>query len=166
MILYHGGIVAVPEPRIIRGDRIGDFGIGFYTTTDLEQARRFVHRKCSIEGVERGIVSRYAVPDDIFNRDGMSVRSFNGPTREWVDFVFENRRNSRYEHGFDLVFGPVANDQVYASLSLYEDGQIGTDELIRRLSSRKLVDQLLFHTEQAIGLLKFLGGEEVVCPAK
>ena len=64
------------------------------------------------------------------------------------------------------MFGPVANDQVYASLSLFEDGQIGTDELIRRLQSRKLVDQLLFHTERSLGHLKFSCSMEVVCPEK
>ncbi len=163
MTLYHGGLAEISAPRILRGDRIGDFGIGFYTTTDLEQAKRFVRRKCSIEGINKGIVSVYTVPDDLLMNADLSIRRFDGPTKEWIDFVFANRKVALYEHGFDLVFGPVANDQVYASLSLFEDGQIGTDELIRRLQTRKLVDQLLFHTERALGFLKFSCGMEVLC---
>jgi len=46
MKLYHGGLIEVKTPRIMATDHIGDFGIGFYTTTDLEQARRFVATRC------------------------------------------------------------------------------------------------------------------------
>lgn len=166
MNLYHGGLVPIPKPMIIRGDRIGDFGIGFYTTTDFDQARCFVLRKCAIAGVERGSVSAYSVADDILESGRWKVRRFSGPSEDWVEFVFANRRVAFFEHGYDLVFGPVANDQVYASLSLFEDGQIGHDELIRRLRSRKLVDQLLFHTEASLAELRFLVATEVVCSEK
>ena len=163
MTLYHGGLVAVTTPRIIRGNRVGDFGIGFYTTTDLEQARRFVHRKCFVAGQKRGNVSVYSIPDAILSDDVLKTRRFDLPDADWVEFVFANRRQPDFEHGFDLVYGPVANDQVYASLSLFEDGQIGHEELIRRLMARKLVDQLLFHTERALEHLTFEGSLEVVC---
>ena len=35
MKLYHGGLVEIQVPLIIVGDHIGDFGVGFYTTTSL-----------------------------------------------------------------------------------------------------------------------------------
>lgn len=166
MTIYHGGVVAVPQPLIIKGERVGDFGVGFYTTTDLEQARRFVLRKCAVAGVDHGVVSVYSVPDDVLQRADFSTKCFHGPSDEWAEFVFANRRVALFEHGFDMVYGPVANDQVYASLSLFEDGQIGYDELIRRLRTRRLVDQLLFHTERSLSLLKYTASMEVVCKAK
>ena len=163
MTLYHGGLVAVEAPQIVHGERVGDFGIGFYTTTDFDQARRFVQRKCAVAGAERGIISLYSAPDDLLSRTGLKVKRFDKTDEDWVDFVFANRRVVNHEHGFDLVFGPVADDQVYASLSLFEDGQIGPEELIRRLNSRKLVDQLLFHTEKALGFLRYNGSLEAIC---
>jgi len=163
MTLFHGGLGPVESPQIIRGERIGDFEIGFYTTTDLEQARRFVSRKCAVAGVDRGVVSVYTCSDELLDDPRWKVKRFSAPDEEWVEFVFANRRVALYEHGFDMVYGPVANDQVYASLSLFEDGQIGHDELIRRLKSRKLVDQLLFHTEGPLKELKFTASMEVVC---
>jgi len=166
MKIYHGALAAVEEPRIIKVDRVGDFGIGFYTTTDIEQARRFVVRKCGITGADRGVVSSYEVPDDVLTSAALHVKRFDGPIEDWVKFVFANRRAALFEHGFDLVFGPVANDQVYASLALFEDGQIGPEELIRRLRSRKLTNQLLFHTAKALALLRYVGGTEVVCPVR
>ena len=39
-------------------------------------------------------------------------------------------------------------------------------ELINRLKVRKLTDQVLFHTEKALSLLKYAGSEVVQCPLK
>lgn len=36
--LYHGSTLAVHEPKILTPSRTLDFGKGFYTTTDFEQA--------------------------------------------------------------------------------------------------------------------------------
>ena len=45
MKVYHGGLSKVKVPEIRLGKNIGDFGIGFYVTTSLDQARRFVKTK-------------------------------------------------------------------------------------------------------------------------
>lgn len=41
MILYHGSNMEASEPVLIRSRAALDFGPGFYTTTDLGQARRW-----------------------------------------------------------------------------------------------------------------------------
>ena len=41
MILYHGSNVTVDKPRLIKQNRFLDFGFGFYTTTNREQAVNF-----------------------------------------------------------------------------------------------------------------------------
>lgn len=38
MILYHGSNVVVEQPRLVEQNRFLDFGYGFYTTTNKEQA--------------------------------------------------------------------------------------------------------------------------------
>ena len=42
MILYHGSNVEVREPKIIVSNRTLDFGAGFYTTSNKEQAEKMV----------------------------------------------------------------------------------------------------------------------------
>jgi hypothetical protein len=42
MILYHGSLEIVEHPKILEASRPLDFGQGFYTTTSLQQARRWV----------------------------------------------------------------------------------------------------------------------------
>ena len=41
MKVYHGGFLAVPEPRILSPSHSMDFGSGFYTTTDFDQAKKW-----------------------------------------------------------------------------------------------------------------------------
>ena len=45
MKLYHGSSVVVRKPLIERGRKTTDFGKGFYTTTDFEQAARWARIK-------------------------------------------------------------------------------------------------------------------------
>ena len=53
------------------------------------------------------------------------------------------------------------NDNVYLSFNLYESGIISKAELIRRLKTYKLVDQLLFHSERSLESLSYIGYKEV-----
>ena len=69
---------------------------------------------------------------------------FESPTEDWLDFVMSNRTNKDFNHDFDIVYGPVANDKVYAAFALYEGGIIDKQNLISELKAYKLVDQYLF----------------------
>lgn len=44
MILYHGSNVVVESPKLIKQNRFLDFGYGFYTTTNKEQAENFARK--------------------------------------------------------------------------------------------------------------------------
>lgn len=166
MKLYHGDLIEVKTPRIMATDHIGDFGIGFYTTTDLEQARRFVATKCDRSRKPQGVVSYFEVPDDFLKSTDFQIRIFRKADEKWARFVEANRRDVDYRHEYDIVYGPVANDQVYASFALYESELIDFSELLNRLKVRKLTDQVLFHTERALSILKYTGSEVVQCPRK
>ena len=166
MKLYHGGLIEVKTPRIVATDHIGDFGVGFYTTTDLEQARRFVATKCDRSMKSQGVVSYFEVPDDFLQTQELKIRIFRKADEKWARFVEANRRDVTYSHEYDIVYGPVANDQVYASFTLCESKLIDFSELLNRLKVRKLTDQVLFHTERALSILKYTGSEVVQCPRK
>ena len=166
MKLYHGSIVEVKIPRIMASDHIGDFGSGFYTTTDFEQARRFVNTKCDRAKVLRGTISTFEVSDDFPSMPSLNIRIFHEADEEWAKFVLANRKDTNFSHGYDIVTGPVANDQVYASFTLFENELIDFSELINRLKVRKLTDQVLFHSERSLLLLKFIGSEVIPCRQK
>ena len=158
MKLYHGSLEVVSEPRIITPNRTLDYGRGFYTTTSYEQAEQWVRRRKGTQHTV-GYVNVYELADIL--PDDIKQLRFETPTEEWVDFVMRNRTEKGYEHSFDIVYGPVANDRVYAAFALYESNLLDKEGLIRELRAYELVDQFLFHTEQSLQHLTFIEAKEV-----
>ena len=157
MTLYHGSLEIVKKPQILRANRPLDFGTGFYTTTSLQQARRWVKLRMEQNQVTVGYINIY----EYTPQRGFRTRRVQSANEAWVDFVHANRTIQNYNHDYDIVTGPVANDNVYLSFNLYESGIISKRELIRRLKTYKLVDQLLFHTEKSLATLEYTGNKEV-----
>lgn len=162
MKLYHGSTVIVSKPRIITPDpkRTVDFGHGFYTTTDYEQAERWVKIRLKRDQVS-GYVSIFTVPDDLLKNAELKIMKFDSANRDWLDFVMKNRNDADFHHDYDLVAGPVANDRVYATLSLFEEELLDADETIRRLKTYVLVNQVLFHSEKSLQWLSFDEAKEI-----
>ena len=161
MKIYHGSIEKVekPEIRIVK-HRTLDYGYGFYTTTSYTQSKDWVKRRMDNLKVSKGFVNIYEFDEDAIKN--LNCLIFDAPTEDWVDFVMNNRTIKGFEHNYDIVYGPVANDRVYASFALYEGGLIDKQTLISELKTYKLIDQYLFHTEKALQYIHFIEVEEVV----
>ena len=106
-----------------------------------------------------GYVNIYELDNNLIK--SLKALLFESPTEEWVDFVMNNRTNKDFNHDFDIVYGPVANDKVYAAFALYEGGIIDKQNLISELKAYKLVDQYLFHTDKALKAIKFIEAKQV-----
>ena len=158
--IYHGSIEKVETPEIRQPNRSLDYGSGFYTTTSLAQARKLVERRMKDKGVAVGYVNVYELDDNAL--ESMKVLLFGKPTEEWVNFVMRNRTEQGFTHDYDIVYGPVANDNVYTQFTLFEGGIISMPTLIQELKTYKLVDQYLFHTEKSLTAIKFVESIEVV----
>ena len=152
MILYHGSNVEVRQPKLLGGQRPLDFGPGFYTTSDLEQASKWAERTARIRKAGSPLVSVYEADVDAVSE--LKVLSFDSPDREWLRFVAANRRSLIENDGWDVVSGPVANDQTMPTLMLFLDGLLTEDEAIARLLPQKLKDQFVFKTTPALVLLQ------------
>ncbi len=159
MKIYHGSIEKVESPEIRESNRTLDYGQGFYTTTSYEQAEAWVRRRMNEKRTSRGYVCVYELNEAAL--ESLKTLILEQPTEEWVDFVMKNRTQRGYVHEFDIVYGPVANDRVYAAFALYEGGLINKQALIAELKAYKLVDQYLFHTEKALQALTFIEAKEV-----
>ena len=156
MLLYHGSTMAVRKPIVSRGRGKTDFGKGFYTTTSREQAEKWAQIKRDRMGDEaHAIVSVFELDDAVLNNPAYHTRHFYGATAEWLDFVVGNRRGEVH-HNFDLIMGPVANDKLYATITLYENGILDANAAIEQLNTHQLFDQLSFHTTKACKLLSFV----------
>lgn len=159
MKLYHGSLEIVQVPEIRKANRTLDYGSGFYTTTSFEQAEAWVKRRMDEAQSDKGYVNVYSIPE-VFP-SALRQLVFQTPTEERVDFVMRNRTEKGHVHNYDIVYGPVANDRVYAAFALYEGGLLNKQDLIKELKAYKLVDQYLFHTEAALQTLTFIEAKEV-----
>ena len=158
MKVYHGSLVVVEKPEIRVGDRYLDFGYGFYTTMNEQQAIKWTEKQKNRKGTNIGYVSMYDF--DIEKAESeLKIIRFDKADKEWLDFVSVNRKGQCQET-YDIVIGPVADDGVYEVVRFYEIGVYDLEETLKRLKVEELYNQVLFHTEKSLAYLKFIGTEE------
>lgn len=151
MLLYHGSNVAVREPRLLKVQRALDFGNGFYTTSDFHQAEKWAKRTALRLRQTEAFVSVYEIDDEAMRT--LDILTFEKPNIEWLQFVVANRKGIAEPNKWDLICGPVANDQTAPVIDLFLDGMYDEEEAIKRLLPQKLRDQFTFKTEKAISLI-------------
>ena len=156
MILYHGSNLVVSEPKLVEQNRFLDFGYGFYTTTNKIQAVGFADKvtKRRRDGVPT--VSIYEIDQEKAFAE-CSVLRFDAPDEAWLDFVSANRAGKYTGQVYDFIYGPVADDDVYTTFTLYTAGVLTKEQTIETLKVKKLYNQLVLTTEKALRYLKFVG---------
>ncbi|MDR3012854.1 MAG: DUF3990 domain-containing protein [Chitinispirillales bacterium] len=158
MQLFHASNLEINSPKLVNRTQTLDFGGGFYTTSNREQAEEFalkVYARRKKEGSPT--VNVYDLDE---RAQQLNILKFESPSNKWLDFVVHNRRNGRKEN-YDLIVGPVANDDVFAIIVLYEDGQLTKSAAIRRFKVKKLFNQYVFCTEKALSTLAFIESYKV-----
>ena len=58
---------------------------------------------------------------------------------------------------YDFIYGPVADDDVYTTFTLYTAGVLSKEQTIDALKVKKLYNQLVLTSEKALSSLKFIG---------
>jgi len=155
VIIYHGSTIPVVIPEIRESERMLDFGKGFYTTSNKEQAERWSQRVAAKRSTKQKIISEYEFDFEAARKEHVFV-VFEKPDNHWFEFVCQNRSGKIPSEVFDIAMGPVANDLVYATVILYEQGLLSKEAAISELKVRKLYDQILFHTEKSLAYCQYL----------
>ena len=163
-LLYHGSNISFSAIDLSKSIPKKDFGRGFYTTTDKNQAEKFARLKAKRIHSKKGYVEIFSITDFT----DLAIFEFNSANEEWFDFVLRNRGYDNFaaiaqNDVFDIVIGPVANDAVGLVINQFIAGVYG-DPLsieakttaIRLLLTQKLHRQVFFGTEKAISRLSFL----------
>lgn len=156
MILYHGSNLVVSEPRLIQQNRFLDFGFGFYTTTNKVQAVSFADKVTKRRRSGEKAVSIYEIDEELAFTE-CSVLRFDCPDEAWLDFVSDNRSGNYEGDSYDFIFGPVANDDVYRTFTLYTAGLLTKEQTLEQLKIKQLYNQLVLATEKALSYLHFIG---------
>lgn len=154
MILYHGTNMDFEAIDITRSNPYKDFGKGFYLTDIRKQAEELAKKRSRIFGGKAQVLT-YEFDENNFINSTLNILTFERPTKEWADFIYQNRnRNISFKHDYDIVIGPIADDGVAYLLSRYEEGSFTLEQLAKELKYKKLNKQFYFGTQRAIDLLK------------
>ncbi len=158
MILYHGSTLEVQQPRILKSEIGRDFGFAFYTTDIQAQAERWARRRAMIESRRtktkvQAIVSVYEWDENAAKQ--LQFLKFDGASLEWLDLVVICRSQIDYSHGYDIVEGKIANDNVGETVSYVMQGIMRKEDAIERLRFEKINNQIAFCTETALRTLYF-----------
>ena len=158
MILYHGSTMEVSQPRILKSEIGRDFGFAFYTTDIQAQAERWARRRAMIESRRtktevQPIVSAYEWDEDTAKQ--LHFLQFDGASMEWLELVVTCRSQTDYSHGYDIVEGKIANDNVGETVSYVMQGIMRKGDAIDRLRFEQINNQIAFCTETALHTLHF-----------
>ena len=156
MILYHGSNLIVDKPLLVPQNRALDFGSGFYTTENKVQAISFAEKVFRRRKEGEPIVSVYEF-DECTAFDECSILRFDIANEAWLDFVSDNRNRTYQGKQHELIYGPVADDDIFLVFQLYAGGGLTKEETLTRLKMKKLYNQLVFGSEKALSYLKFTG---------
>ena len=148
IMVYHGSNVEVSKPKILQNGFYKDFGYGFYCTNIEKQAKRW-----ALTRKGDSIVNKYKYNE---NPD-LQIKSFPEMTDEWLDFVVECRRGTL--HRYDIVEGPMADDQIWNYVEGFIEGRITRSAFWELVKFNYPTHQIVFCTEIALKTLEFEGSD-------
>ena len=158
MILYHGSNVEIRHIDLSKSARGKDFGKGFYLSESYEQALQMANFKAAIFNGEP-VVTTFEFDEETLHSGKLRIKIFNDYSEEWADFVLKNRANSSNNqiHDYDLIYGPIADDNIGVQLRKYQKNEITFEEFLKKLTFPKgITFQYFFATEKAISKIKRL----------
>lgn len=157
--LYHGSNTKIEVPDLVHSKPFKDFGKGFYLSADKQQAWDMALQKVSQTQEGKAEVTEFLFDETMMTSEKLKVLSYPDYSEEWALFVLANRKKNNEQpiHGYDIVYGPIADDGVTFQLRRYEGGVISLSRLVEELKYAKgITFQYFFGTERALQLLKRL----------
>ena len=152
LTVFHGTIKRFECVDLKKSHNRRDFGMGFYTTVLEKQAKEWAYRLSLREKTSGYYVYQYNFSEEA----NLKIKRFDELNQEWLEFVRDNRSMGGLRHDYDVVIGPVADDNTMETIQLYISGILTTNEAVERLRYNKVNNQISFHTEKALKSLKLI----------
>lgn len=143
-VVYNGSNCKVDKPEIRTGKYTKDFGNGFYCTILKEQAKKWAKK------YKTPVLNLYEYDEE----PNLKIKEFTIMTEEWLDFIV-SRRNGK-EHGYDIVIGAMADDQVYNYVTDLIAGNITREAFWELAKFKHPTHQIAFCTEKSLKTIKFI----------
>ncbi len=143
-VVYNGSNCKVDKPEIRTGKYTKDFGNGFYCTILKEQAKKWAKK------YKTPVLNLYEYDEEL----NLKIKEFTIMTEEWLDFIVSCRNGK--EHGYDIVIGAMADDQVYNYVTDLIAGNITREAFWELAKFKHPTHQIAFCTEKSLKTIKFI----------
>ncbi|MDR0834459.1 MAG: DUF3990 domain-containing protein [Candidatus Symbiothrix sp.] len=155
MKVFHGSDTPIEAIDLSKCKTGRDFGQGFYVTKFRRQAEDIAVR-VSEWNKTNPVITEFEFNEFAYNDNELNILRFDNYTDEWLDFILLNRSNMELQpaHLFDIIEGPVADDDVTARIYDYLNGDVSKEEFLTELKFKKPMHQLCFCTFQSLQMLK------------
>jgi len=156
MKVYHGSYTEIDKIDLSKGELARDFGRGFYVTSIYTQAEFWAKRKGK-KHKNNGVVTEFTFMESAFTSNYIKSLRFKDYSEKWLDFVVKNRQNDTDKnlHDYDIVEGPIANDDIATRIIFYLEGGITKIEFLEELKFKHSVShQIAFCTQKSLQMIK------------
>lgn len=151
MILYHGSNMMIDVIDLTMSKKYKDFGQAFYLSAEQEQARKMALAKVVQFGGEESVTA-FEWDEQCIAIPELKVLQFTEYSREWAEFVFNNRdENQDFQHPYDIVYGPIADDYIGLQIRDFKRQNITFEQFLANIRYHKgITFQYAFCTTKAI----------------
>jgi len=153
--VFHGSYALVDVIDLTKGRNHLDFGKGFYVTGIRSQAEFWAARSGRFHKTD-GIVSEFEFYENAFEHYDLKILRFSGYDEQWLDFVVLNRdpKSPIPAHDYDIVEGPVANDDVNARINDYLAGMVSKADFLEELAVHRPTHQICLCTVRSLQMIE------------
>lgn len=151
MILYHGSNKIIDVIDLTMSKKYKDFGQAFYLSAEKDQAQKMALAKVVQFGGEESVTT-FEFDETSLSSSELKVLCFTEYSREWAEFVFNNRdENQDYQHPYDIVYGPIADDYIGLQIRDFKRHNITFEQFLSNIRYHKgITFQYAFCTQRAI----------------
>jgi uncharacterized protein YlbG (UPF0298 family) len=122
-------------------------------TKYYEQAITWANR-LGREYKKEGIVTEFEFDEYAYEDESLKVLKYDEYNEQWLDFVVFNRSKRNPAHEYDIVEGPVADDDVTQQIDTYLAGKIAKEDFLDELKYHKPTHQIAFCTLESLQMLE------------
>jgi len=155
MKLYHSSNVSFDEIDLAKSKPNKDFGRAFYVSANPYEIEPVGKAKVLLEG---GVLTmmEFDFDESLLTDGSLKFKRFDSYSLEWAEFIFANRDfNQSFNHDYDVVYGPIANDNVGEQIRKFRSLRIPLTQFMEELKYTKgITFQYAFCTQKAIDALK------------
>ena len=161
MKVYHGSISIIEKPNLEVLNYKTSSEKKFCTSIDKDTAEYWAEEKSRkiLEKNKSVILKKYINVYEFVENEKLNILDFN--KLDEPDKFIEKNKSNEILHNYDIIKGPKINERLVEFLKEYKQRKLKKEELIDMLIIYKTINEISFHTEEAIKTLKFLCAEEI-----